>query len=367
MSIFFTGATGHVGSALLPMLLEDPEVRVLALVRAKDDAHLEKRRQELLSWMPEGTDGARLSLVQGDVSAPGLGLSDRDRDRVLAEATSIVHSAASVRFDMPEDAATKENMASTENVLALATELAERGRLVRHDHVSTCYVAGKRLGRVFETECDEGQEFRNSYEWSKCQSEKKVRAAQAAGLPAAIHRPSIIVGDSRTGQTRSFNVLYWPLRLYATGWWRFFPGRADTLVDVVPVDYVARAIAELRRKPDTTGMCFHLAAGDGCARVEELVEDFSRLLGKPKLAYIEQGTYIKWVRPVLMAPLSLTKRGQSIMRGGRAFMPYFTANPLFDTTNARAKLGYDAPHVRGYIERIVQYAIETDFGRKQAS
>ena len=58
------------------------------------------------------------------------------------------------------------------NIIELARQLGNIGVM----HTSTCYVAGYRTGRVYEDECDEGQDFRNSYEWSKCQAEKIVRA-----------------------------------------------------------------------------------------------------------------------------------------------------------------------------------------------
>jgi thioester reductase-like protein len=361
-TILLTGATGHVGSALLPRLLADPDARVLALVRAKNAEHLAKRRADLLAVMPEGFPADRFEVVAGDVSAPGLGMSAADAERVASDVRSVIHSAASVRFDMPEDKADKENMASTAEILGLCRSLAERGRLVRYDHVSTCYVAGDRTGRVLEGECDEGQGFRNSYEWSKCQSEKKVRAAIAEGLPAAIHRPSIIVGDSSTGETRAFNVLYWPLRLYAGGWWRVFPGRPDALVDVVPVDFVADAIRDLRRNSETIGRCFHLAAGDDAAKVADLADEMGRILGRPPLTYVDQRVWVKWVRPVVSRMMSVTKRGRAIARGGKVFLPYFVANPLFDTTNARQALGRGAPPVKEYIGRIVRFAVEKNFG-----
>lgn len=357
MSVLVTGATGHVGQALLP-LLDEP---VVALVRAKDDAHLAARRADLLSKLPPGYPADRLQLVRGDVTEPGLGLSERDRDRVLAEVDSLVHSAASVRFDLPEDVAARENVAATDAMLDLARALADRGRLRRLDHVSTAYVAGDRRGRVYERELNEGQGFRNTYEASKCLAEGHVRAAMAAGLPAAVHRPSIVVGDSRTGLTRSFNVIYWPLRVWAGGWWSLFPGRRDALVDIVPVDWVASAIARLRAEPGTLGATFHLASGDEAVTVERIEAELRRVVGGPKLRYVDQGTYTKWVRPVLMGPLQLTRQGRAIARGGRAFLPYFVGNPLFDNSALRAALGEGPPPVMDYFARIVNYAVERGF------
>lgn len=360
MSVLVTGATGHVGTALLPLLAADGPV--IALVRARDDAHLVARRADLLAMMPEGFPAERLSLVRGDVTAPDLGLSDADRARLLADVTSIVHGAASVRFDLTAEAATRENVDATVSILALARELAARGRLARVDHVSTAYVAGDRTGRVYERELDVGQGFRNTYEASKCEAERRVRAAMVEGLPVAVHRPSIVVGDSRTGMTRSFNVIYWPLRVWAGGWWSLFPGRRDALVDIVPVDFVASAIARLRRDPATLGGTFHLAAGDDAATVEELEAELRRVVGGPKLRYVDQGTYVRWLRPLILGPLQLTKRGRAIARGGRAFLPYFVANPRFDTTELRAALGEGAPPVRAYLDNVLRYAVEQRFG-----
>jgi thioester reductase-like protein len=361
-TVLVTGATGHIGTALLPRLLAAPDTNVLALVRAKDDSHLLERRAALLAQLRSDFPADRLSLVRGDVSAPGLGLAPADRARVDAEVTALVHSAASVRFDMPAERALEENVASTEGILALARDLATRGRLTRLDHVSTAYVAGDRKGRVLETECDVGQGFRNSYEWSKCQAEGRVRAAIAEGLPIAIHRPSIVVGDSQTGETRAFNVLYWPLKLYTRGWWRLFPGRDDTLVDIVPVDFVADAIATLRRDPATVGDCFHLAAGDDALPVSVLAARFAEALDRPPIRTIDPDLYLRWVRPVIAKPLSLTRWGRRFLRGGSAFLPYFRGNPLFDTTNLRRRLGHGAPPVLDYVERIARFAQDVDFG-----
>jgi thioester reductase-like protein len=346
--------------ALLPRLLATDDTTVLALVRARDDAHLRERDARLRARVPDA--GQRLVVLRGDVTAPGLGLSAHDRARVDADCTSLLHSAASVRFDLPKGDAAAENVSSSEAMLTLARTLAEQGRLTRYDHVSTAYVAGDRVGTVREDECDEGQGFRNSYEWSKCQAELRVRAAFAGGLPGAIHRPSIVVGDSQTGATEAFNVLYWPLMLYARGWWRLFPGRADTRVDIVPVDFVADAIAALRRDPASLGRCFHIAAGEDAPRVDTLAGRFAEVLGRPPIRTIDPDFYLRWVRPVLARPLSLTRRGRRILRGGAAYLPYFRSNPVFDTTNLQSVLGFGAPAVLTYVDRIARFAKEKDFG-----
>lgn len=355
-----TGATGHVGHALLPELLAEPGARVLALVRARDAAHLDERLRRLRE--PLGELGARVEAVAGDVSAPGLGLAAADRAEILARADRVLHCAASVRFDLDEAEASAQNLAATEAVLALATELAEAGRLQRYDHVSTAFVAGDRRGRVYEHECDVGQGFRNSYERSKCRAEVAVRAAMSQGLPACIHRPSIVVGDSRTGATQSFNVLYWPLKIYARGWWRTLPGNPDTLVDLVPVDWVARAMARLVRDPGSVGECVHLAVGDRAPSISLLMARVRSVTGGPPLRVVDQGRYRRLVRPLLW-PFFQTARGRAIRRGGDAYLPYCLGNPLFDTTMQEELLpDLPPPDPMEVLETVIRYALARDFG-----
>lgn len=362
-TLLLTGATGHVGKALLPELLQDGDQRVLALVRARDDAHLQERRQELIRGLP-AAQGERLSLLQGDVSAPGLGLSAADRARIGGEVDAVLHSAASVRFDMPAEQAARDNLAATEAVLALCGELHEAGRLQRYDHVSTCFVAGDRQGRVYEHECEVGQGFRNSYEWSKCQAEERVRAAISRGMPAAIHRPSIVLGHSRSGETDSFNVLYWPIKIYARGWWRTLPGRMETTVDLVPVDWLAQAMVRIHRDEATIGGCFHLAVGDAAPTVAQVMERVRALTGGPPLRVVDQGRYRRFVRPLLW-PFFQTRRGKMLRRGGDAYLPYCEGNPLFDTSARQEALSdLPPPDPLEVLEAAIRFALRKDFGRR---
>jgi long-chain acyl-CoA synthetase len=370
-TLLLTGATGHVGAALLPGLLADPEQQVRVLLRAPDDPALEQRRARLIEKAGLSAEQAtRLQALRGDVGAPGLGLSARDRSQLLAEVTSSLHSAASVRFDMPEEGAAAQNIEGTRHMLELVSALTERGGFRRHDHVSTCYVAGDRKGRAWEHERYVGQPFRNTYEWSKCEAEALVERAVSEGMPIAVHRPSIIVGDSRSGRTESFNVLYWPLKLYLRGWWRTFPGEVDAPIDVVPVDFVAEALLRIRARPESLGGRFHLAAGDEALTAGQIMEAVREITGGPPIRVVSQDRYRRFVRPLLWPFFRYTQRGAAMRRGGEAFLPYFRGNPIFDTTQARKMLqpregegDVTPPPLRDYLERVLRYAMERDFGR----
>ena len=120
-----------------------------------------------------------------------------------------------------------------------------------------------------EDQLDVGQSFRNPYERSKFEAERMIRE-RAAGLPLQILRPSIVVGDSRTGRTSAFNVLYGPLKAFARGRIPAIPARRSSPVDIVPVDYVADRVVELAMGgPDGT---FHLVAGRNATTVDRLLD-----------------------------------------------------------------------------------------------
>ena len=90
-------------------------------------------------------------------------------------------------------------------------------------YVSTAYVAGDRRGLAREAELDVGQGFRNAYEQSKHEAERLVWSRRER-LPVTIVRPSIVVGERGTGWTASFNVVYGPLRAFASGTYPRAPG-----------------------------------------------------------------------------------------------------------------------------------------------
>ena len=133
-------------------------------------------------------------------------------------------------------------------MLELSREIAERGRLRRHLHVSTAYVAGRFGGRFLETDLDVGQRFRNTYEESKFEGERTL-GEHAGELPLLIVRPSIIVGDSRTGWTSAFNVIYWPVRAFSRGLMDEIAIDPDGVVDIVPIDYVGARGARAAARP----------------------------------------------------------------------------------------------------------------------
>src|SRR5207253_1615626 len=98
------------------------------------------------------------------------------------------------------------------------------GRLQRLGYISTAFVGGSYPDRFGEDDLDVGQRFRNSYEQSKFEAEL-VMHAHMRNLPITVLRPSIIIGHSQSGATSAFNVIDWPLRVFADGMLRYAPTR----------------------------------------------------------------------------------------------------------------------------------------------
>lgn len=363
-NVVLTGATGFLGREIvLHLLSHEPDTQLTLLIRGKDDADAARRGDKLLAELGASRHRDRVRTLRADIEQERLGLDAKTWSALAERTDSIIHGAASVSFTLPIDEARNVNVEGTRRIL----DLAKAGG-ARLDYVGTSYVAGERRGIAREDELDVGQSFRNTYEQTKMEAEKLVRARMSEQA-IAIHRPSIIVGDSQTGRTASFKVLYWPLKIYAQGFARVVPGRRSTPVDVVPSDYVVRAIAALRKRPDAIGRTHHLAAGVGRdSTVGELTDLASRFFGVAKPVFVNPRYFIDWVRPAI--DRFAWGKFKHRMITARVYTPYLNLDLRFDTRNARAALagtGIEVPDVRDYFSTLFRFCVETDWGRRLAA
>jgi thioester reductase-like protein len=348
-TVLITGATGFLGMEVLARYLERSRRPVLALVRAKDDAAAQRRLADVLANLfgdRAARYAGRVAALRAELTAPRLGLNDRAYRSLAERVTTIVHSAASVSFGLPLAEAREINVRGTGRLLELAAAAPVRGGLERFAHISTAYVAGTHEGRFSEGDLDVGQSFRNSYEQSKFEGEQLVRAQH--DLPTTILRPSIVVGDRRSGWTSAFNVLYWPLRAFARGVLSTVPALPSSPVDVVSVDYVADAIYELCESPGGIGETYHLTAGVHASTIQEIADAASRYFGRPL--------------PVVTKPSEPAGHDP-----GNAYFPYFSVRTVFDDAHTRARLepaGLRVSPLNDYLERLLDFATRTRWGKR---
>lgn len=362
-----TGATGFLGREVVLRLLEnDPKERLTLLIRGKDDADAQRRGTKLLEEVvgksKAGAASKRVTVVRADIEKERLGLDDKTWDRVASTTSSVIHGAASVSFTMPIDEARNVNVEGTRRILDLANV-----NKARVDYVGTAYVAGDREGIAYEDELDVGQSFRNTYEQTKMEAEKLVRQ-RTSDQPIAMYRPSIIVGDSQTGRTASFKVLYWPLKLYAQGFARVVPGRRATPVDVVPSDYVVDAILAIRKQKDSIGKAYTLAAGlDRDSSVGELTDLASEFFRVTKPLFVNPEYVLGWFRPLV--DHFPTGKMKHRLTAARVYTPYLNLKLRYDTRNAKEALrgtGIEVRPVHEYFQTLFRYCLETDWGKKAA-
>lgn len=375
---FITGGTGLIGGEMIPRLLnDDPDGIVRVLVRGATDAESAARLDKTLRHLFKEADlhraRRRVTALRGDITADRLGLSSRDFDEVAEEVTHVIHSAATTRFDLPLPEAHAVNVEGTRRVLGLARRAA-RARLERMMYVSTSYVSGDRSGVLREEELEAGQRFVNSYERTKYDAERDVRVAMGE-VPVSVVRPCAVIGDSGTGRTSTFNVIYYPLKLLSRGLLRALPGSPSTPIDLVPVDYVADAMNHILLRRDAVGKTYHLTAGDRVetigtiARLAVLHLNEQRAPGLPPLPpvrFIPHGIFHRVVKPVLR--LRHGAKGRRVIGKLEVYLPYLTTHKNFDTANALRALrgtGIAVPPLGDYFGRVVRYCIETNWGRME--
>src|SRR5215211_1066 len=209
-TLFITGFPGFIANRLLERLARK-ECDFILLVQPSLRARAVEEIARIAQLSGKSVDDFRM--VEGDISAPGLALSAAELDLVQQQTTRVFHLAAVYDLAVPQDLAMRVNAGGTRNVVALARKI--RG-LRQFHHVSTCYVAGKREGVILETELRHDSGYRNFYEESKNLAEQEVDSAKD-DLPVTIHRPAVVCGDSRTGETGKYDGVYYLIQ-YLLRW-----------------------------------------------------------------------------------------------------------------------------------------------------
>ena len=369
-TILITGATGNIGAAVVGRVLEEwPEARMVLIIRATSDseARLRVERARVALDPEAGLDllRARTTVMAGDITRPRLGLNPMEWRRLAEETTHIIHSAASTKFGAPLDEARLTNVTGTAHVIEFARKAYRAGRLEHLVHVSTAYVCGDRAGLIGENDPPADTEFSNSYERSKWEAERLVRAAMDE-LPVSLVRPSVVVGDSRTGRTVTFTGIYPPLRLICDGRLKAIPCLPEARLDVVPLDYVAAAIVQLVRMPERAcGRTFHLTAGEQSSLpAAEIVRRAAAFFGKRASGGTAR-------QPQIVSSEGNPAVGSACQNGHHRdpfslFCPYLSVHRSFDRTNTDsllAPLGIRPPALSEYFDTILTHCLQVNWGK----
>lgn len=361
---FITGATGVVGSTIVPRLLDLSDTQVCLLIRAASDSELQQRRRKLLSfwgWENDLGMAGRIRFLRGDATENKFGLDPVDFDDLSSNCTHIVHCAGTVRMNLELADARRSAVGSAREIIGLARQAAASGQLKKVDFVSTVGVAGKQSGTLEETWLKATPEFHNTYEQAKAEAEELVReAVEDSKLPITVHRPSMVIGDSSDGRVIHFQIFYF-LCDFLSGrrTLGLYPDFGATRLDVIPSDTVATAIVAASRDPSTRGRIFHLCSGPVLApRLEEVKAAVRRSFSRHGL----------FVPPSLTMPITWYSRLATIgarlapsrHRKALATLPIYLnyladrqafGNPRFSEWFSAQ--GHAIPRWQDYLERIL--------------
>ena len=258
-SIFLTGATGFLGAFLLHELLQQTQADIYCLVRSTNtDESKQKIRRTLAShalW-DEGLS-SRIIPVVGDLSEPLLGLSAHQFRTLANTIDSIYHSGASVNWIYPYERLKPTNVLGTQEVLRLASQ--NKAKAVHY--ISTIAVfpvlANAKVRVIREQDSlDHGGVLYGGYSQSKWVAEKLVTMARSRGIPVSIYRPALITGHSQTGVWNTDDVL---CRAIKSSIELGAAPDAEAKLNMIPVDYVSKAVVHLSRRGNALGRVFHLA------------------------------------------------------------------------------------------------------------
>lgn len=251
-AVFVTGATGAIGPPLIDALLARGVGRVYALSRHA--AH--------------GRHDPRIRPVVGDITRGAtLGIEDGVAHEIQSTAAAIIHAAADTRFAAPMAAAHRVNALGTANVIEFGLRCPLLNRVV---FLSTTHVAGRRTGNILEDQLAHDAGFVNAYEASKYEAECALR--QRSGLPISVCRLSTVIGDSHSGEIGRRGAIHQAVRLMYASLAPMLPGREDSPVDLIALEYAVDAIGWLATGGFEPGRTWHVCAGEDAIPAGELLD-----------------------------------------------------------------------------------------------
>ena len=352
-----TGATGFIGRYVVRKLLSAGQP-IVVLARRRAGVPAQARIAESL-----GELSRRVDVVEGDLADPPT----LEELLLPREVDTVVHCAGETSFAPAAQLAMRT--VQIEGPLKLLRALAGKG-LRRWSHVSTAYVCGRRSGVVWEQETDVAQEFHNPYERLKLEAEVQFKpACRELAVELTILRPSIVIGPApATDGGAPSNLLFTFIRmLMAIA--QTVRGRADPVrirgsararFNIVPVEYVASAIAELSLEPQAAGRTFHLVAANPPSQ-NAVAESLRARLGLPGLRVLDPGEE-------LGQPSPLELRLEKLLS---PYREYLAQDVRFDDSSTRAILasrGLHAPVIdKREIHRLIELACCSDLRSSSAA
>lgn len=364
MAIFLTGATGYIGSYVAAGLLEKhPQQRLALLVRAKSQAEAEERLWKSMQ-LHLGFDRfielvrSRCDIYLGDLTDPELGLAADARDKLVKSMDSVLHVAASLNRKSSK-VCFNVNLRGTLSVLKLARDAHDHHGLRRFTDISTVAVCGERKDEVVSED--------NIIDWDRSDYDPYARTKKFCEhmlhelLPdvhSVVLRPSIVLGDSRFPETTQFDMVRAFAMLAQLPVLPFDPhGR----LDIVPADYVSKAIVHIHQLEKPRWDAYNLSSGTSSLTYKQLT-DALHAQGHPV-----RHRFVPWLSRTFTRTvdgLAATPRGWGVSLPASllmVFLPYLNFNTVFDNTRVVTELGEAPRPFDQYALGLLRFALGGKF------
>lgn len=344
-TIFLTGFPGFIASRLVKRLAKaDTQFFLLVQPDFAERAISEVEKIAAETNVPL----ENFALVEGDITQENLGISAEDLETIRVETTDVYHLAAIYDLAVARNPAFTVNVEGTKNVNDFVKTLPN---LRRYNYISTCYVAGRRGGLILENELEHDAGFRNFYEETKYLAEVEVEKLKGE-IPLTIFRPSVVVGDSQTGETAKYDGIYYLIKYLKKmpALLRFVNvGNAKVKLNLVPVDFVVEGIASLAKDEAALGKTIALADPSPLttAHIFDLIAEIltgKKSVIKPPTALIEKS---------LMFGISPAITG--LPHSG---VPYFFLEQTYNTSVSEKLLaahGIGCPPFSTYVKNLIAF------------
>lgn len=363
MAIFLTGATGYIGSYVAAGLLERHSDRLALLVRAKSPAEAEERLWKSMQ-LHMGFERflelvrTRCDLYLGDLTFPGLGLAPAARDALVRSMDSVLHVAASLNRKSSK-ACFNVNLRGTLSVIKLARDAQDHHGLRRFTDISTVAVCGERQDALVSED--------DIVDWERSDYDPYARTKKFCehmlhellpDVPGIVLRPSIVLGDSRFPETTQFDMVRAFVMLAQLP---VLPFKPDWRLDIVPADYVSKAIVHIHQQERPKYSSYNLSSGTASLTYRQIVEalEAAGSTVRHRFAPFLNGAFTRTVDAA-----SNTPRGWGISLPAsllKVFLPYLNFNTVFDNRRVVEELGEAPRPFDQYATGLLNFARDGKF------
>ncbi len=356
MSYFITGGTGFIGRFFLEQLAER-EGEIYVLTRAGSEHKFEALKAKL------GTLGDRLLPVTGDLTQARLGLTDQQVEELQGKVSHFCHFAAVYDISASLEQQQAANIDGTRNAVELAASL-DAGCF---HHVSSIAAGGLYRGVFREDMFEEAENYSHPYFLTKHDSEAIVR--NECQVPWRVYRPAMVVGHSETGEIDKIDGVYYFFKSLqklrsALPPWVPLVGLEGGKFNIVPVDYVVKAMDHIVHLPEHDGECFHLTDQEHYS-MGEVVNIFAQAGHTPQFSMRIDSRMFGFIPHVVrdtLANLPPVKRivrtmlnDMGLPESVTMFMNYPTRYDNRETERALKDTGIECPLLADYAPRLWDY------------